>query len=104
VAYFAPCHQREQGIGSPYPDLLARIPDLEVQPIGGPLDCCGMGGSLGFKADFHDSAVALAAPLIKKIQAANPDAIVTDCLSCRLQFEHLLPYPVLHPIEVITRA
>ncbi len=104
VAYFAPCHQREQGIGSPYPDLLARIPDLEVQAVGGPLDCCGMGGSLGFKADFHDSAVALAKPLMRKIEAASPDAIVTDCLSCRLQFEHLLPYPVLHPLEVLAKA
>jgi glycerol-3-phosphate dehydrogenase subunit C len=103
VAYFAPCHQREQGIGTPYPDLLVRVPGLEVQPVGGPMDCCGMGGSLGFKADFHDSAVALAKPLMQKIQAVSPDAIVTDCLSCRLQFEHLLPYPVLHPLEVLAK-
>jgi glycerol-3-phosphate dehydrogenase subunit C len=41
---------------------------------------------------------------MRKIKAAAPDAIVTDCLSCRLQFTHTLPYPVYHPLEVLQRA
>ncbi len=104
VAYYAPCHQREQGIGAPYLELLSRIPGLTVEPVGGAMDCCGMGGSLGFKKDFHDASVRLAKPLVRKIQAVAPDAVVTDCLSCRLQFQHLLPYPVRHPLEILARA
>jgi len=30
-----------------------------------------------------------------------PDLIVTDCLSCRLQFEQFTPFAVKHPIELL---
>ncbi len=104
MVYYAPCHQREQGIGSPYQNLLAAIPGLTFQPIGSAMDCCGMGGSLGFKKNFHDVSIKLGTPLIQKIQAAQPTAIITDCLSCRLQFQHMLPFPVYHPLEIIHQA
>ncbi|MGB5619143.1 MAG: hypothetical protein WBM78_20055 [Desulfobacterales bacterium] len=41
---------------------------------------------------------------IGKIREIDPDRIVTDCLSCRLQFNQLLPFPVSHPIEVLRDA
>ena len=105
VVYFAPCHQREQQIGTPYETLLALVPDLELFRIGGAMDCCGMGGSLGFKESFHDASVRLGQPLAEKIRTASPEAIVTDCLSCRLQFRHLMPsLPVFHPLEIIASA
>ncbi|BBO72325.1 sn-glycerol-3-phosphate dehydrogenase subunit C [Desulfosarcina alkanivorans] len=104
MAYFAPCHQREQKIGSPYVRLLALIPGLTIEPVGGPMDCCGMGGSLGYKKSFHDASVSLGAGLMQKIRAAAPQAVITDCLSCRLQFRHLLPFPVFHPLELLARA
>lgn len=104
MVYYAPCHQREQKIKHPYLDLMRRIPGLTIEPVGGVMDCCGMGGSLGYKREFYAASIRLAGPLVQKIQAAAPDAIVTDCLSCRLQFQHLLPYPVHHPLEVLARA
>ena len=104
MVYYAPCHQREQGIGSPYEKLLAMIPGLTIHPIGSAMDCCGMGGSLGFKKDFHEASIKLGKPLMKKIQASDPTAIITDCLSCRLQFQQMLPYPVFHPLEMISLA
>jgi glycerol-3-phosphate dehydrogenase subunit C len=104
MVYYAPCHQREQGIGSPYEKLLALIPGLTIKPVGSAMDCCGMGGSLGFKKDFHEASVNLGKPLMRKIQAAEPTAIITDCLSCRLQFQHMLPFPVYHPLEIISSA
>ncbi|MFZ5569647.1 MAG: heterodisulfide reductase-related iron-sulfur binding cluster [Thermodesulfobacteriota bacterium] len=104
MVYFAPCHQREQGIGSPYVKLLAMIPGLTIQPVGGAMDCCGMGGSLGLKTEFHDASLTLGAPLFNKIKAADPELIVTDCLSCRLQFQQVLPYPVRHPLEILAGA
>jgi glycerol-3-phosphate dehydrogenase subunit C len=39
-----------------------------------------------------------------KIREIDPDRIVTDCLSCRLQFNQLLPFTVSHPIEVLRDA
>ena len=103
VVYFAPCHQREQKIGSPYVGLLELIPGLTIETLGG-MDCCGMGGNFGFKADFHDKSLAIGQPLLAKIREKDPQAIVTDCLSCRLQFGHTLPYPVFHPIEILAMA
>lgn len=104
MAYFAPCHQREQEIGTPYEKLLHHIPGLSIQRVGGTMDCCGMGGSLGFKKNFHEASVNLGKPLMEKIKKAEPEVIITDCLSCRLQFSHALPYPVLHPLELISQA
>lgn len=104
MVYYANIYRREQGLGSPYPELLAKIPGLEIQPIGGAMDCCGMGGSLGYKRQFHEDSILLGNRLMAKIEAADPTAIVTDCLSCRLQFQHRLPYSVLHPLELLFQA
>ena len=104
IVYFAPCHQREQKIGSPYLRLLSLIPGLDIEQVGGPMDCCGMGGSLGYKKDFHDASVSLGSSVAAKISGHEPDIVVTDCLSCRLQFHHLLPFQVCHPLEILADA
>ena len=104
MVYFAPCHQREQDIGTPYEALLKLVPGLEIRRVGGAMDCCGMGGSLGFKESFHEASTRMGRPLMQKIEAAAPEAIVTDCLSCRLQFNHALPYRVWHPLGLLARA
>ncbi len=75
-----------------------------MKAIGGSLDCCGMAGIMGFKKDFHEPSIKLGSRLMEKIRDLEPDSIVTDCLSCRLQFNQFLPYPVLHPIEVLRRS
>jgi len=104
LAYFAPCHMREQKMGRPYLDLLKLIPELDIEEIGNDYDCCGMGGVFGFKDHFHRKSLDLGEPLMKKIRDYAPQAIVTDCMSCRLQFTHCLPYPVYHPVEVLAKA
>ena len=104
ILYFAPCHQREQEFGQPYPDILRLIPGLEVEMLQGNLYCCGMGGLMGFKRQFHEASVDISKRLVTRIQEINPEAIATDCLSCRLQLKHLLPYPVLHPVEILDEA
>jgi glycerol-3-phosphate dehydrogenase subunit C len=104
MVYYPPCHLREQQIGQPYAELLKRIPGIELAVAGGAFDCCGLAGVMGFKREFHDASIRLGNPLMKKIQALEPERIVTDCLSCRLQFEQLLPYDVVHPIEILHDA
>lgn len=104
MVYFAPCHLREQKMGRPYLDLMRLIPALEIESVGSEYDCCGMGGLFGFKEHFHQKSLDLGEPLMKKIRDQNPQAIVTDCMSCRLQFNHCLPFPVFHPVEILARA
>jgi glycerol-3-phosphate dehydrogenase subunit C len=42
--------------------------------------------------------------LMAKIKQLNPDQLVTDCLSCRLQFRQMTRYPVQHPIEILCKS
>jgi len=42
--------------------------------------------------------------LMDQIKELDPQWLVTDCLSCRLQFKQLLPHQVFHPIELLKEA
>lgn len=102
-AYYPPCHLREQRIGRPYEYLLGLIPELSLNAINGNY-CCGNGGIMGFKKEFHYSSIKIASRLIAKIKGINPEVLTTDCLSCRMQFNQLTPYRVVHPIEIIRES
>ncbi|MBW1780859.1 MAG: FeS-binding protein [Deltaproteobacteria bacterium] len=102
-AYYPPCHLREQKIGSPYQDLMGLIPGLSMASIQGDY-CCGNGGIMGLKQAFHHSSIKIASRLIGRIKDINPEVITTDCLSCRMQFNQLTPYRVVHPIEIIKES
>jgi glycerol-3-phosphate dehydrogenase subunit C len=104
MAYFAPCHLKEQDIGSPWLDLFGLVPNLSLEKVGGAFDCCGIAGIMGFKREFHGVSLEMGRRLMDKIRAVSPDKIVTDCLSCRIQFNQSLPQPVSHPIELLREA
>ncbi len=104
MAYFAPCHQRQQGIGQPWIELLRLLPGLRIETIGDGFDCCGQGGLLGVKKDYHETSLKIGARLFDKINAAAPGRMTTDCLSCRIQFQERLPAEVSHPVEVLRDA
>lgn len=104
VTYFAPCHQRQQDIGQPWMKLLGLIPGVTPTRVGDGFDCCGLGGIMGFKKEFHQTSLTIGARLTDKMQAAAPGQLATDCLSCRLQFQQMLPYEVSHPVEMLRAA
>lgn len=104
LSYFPPCHLREQNMGRPWLGLLERAPQADVAPVGQPMDCCGLGGIMGFKTDFHAASLAMGRGLIDRIATAAPDRIVTECLACRLQFTQMQDKPVSHPVELLARA
>jgi glycerol-3-phosphate dehydrogenase subunit C len=66
--------------------------------------CCGNGGVMGLKQEFHHLSIKIASRLIAKIKSINPEVLTTDCLSCRMQFKQLTSYRVLHPIEIIKES
>lgn len=104
MAYYPPCHLREQMIGEPYADLLSLVPGITMERIHGAFYCCGISGIMGFKRDFHEVSVEMGSRLMKKIRTIDPERLVSDCLSCRLQFNQLLPYQVFHPIEILNES
>ena len=103
-AYYPPCHLREQEIGQPYLELMALIPNMEMAAIQSTAYCCGIAGIMGFKRDFHKGSIQMGSRLMAKIKRIDPDHLVTDCLSCRLQFNQMSAYPVQHPIETLSEA
>jgi glycerol-3-phosphate dehydrogenase subunit C len=104
LVYYPPCHLREQEIGTPYVDLLNLIPGVNLEMVQGSFNCCGLGGIMGFKREFHETSLQLGRDLMKKITEMYPERLVTDCLSCRMQFNQILPVTVVHPIEIIKKA
>jgi glycerol-3-phosphate dehydrogenase subunit C len=102
LAYFAPCHQREQNIGHPYVEMIQSLPGTDILPVGGEMHCCGMGGHLGFKTDFHGQSLAIGDPLFDRLAAASGRTVITDCLSCRMQLQHVFSRQVFHPLELLT--
>jgi glycerol-3-phosphate dehydrogenase subunit C len=104
MAYYPPCHLREQKIGEPWSDLLSLAPGISLEKIEGSFYCCGIAGIMGFKRDFHKVSVKVGSRLIEKIEAVRPERLLTDCLSCQLQFNQLIPYKVSHPVEILREA
>ncbi len=39
--------------------------------------------------------------LMDEIREMDPERLVSDCLSCRIQFDQMVPYRVVHPIEIL---
>jgi glycerol-3-phosphate dehydrogenase subunit C len=101
MAYFAPCHQREQDIGQPYFEILKSVPNADIVRIGEAMECCGMGGHLGYKDNFHDHSLAIGKPVFDKLSKEPHRTLITDCLSCRLQFQQVLPGKTFHPVEIL---
>jgi glycerol-3-phosphate dehydrogenase subunit C len=103
AVYYPPCHLREQRIGRPYHYLMSLIPGISVEAISGDY-CCGNAGIMGFKKEFHHQSIRIGSPLIAIIKSMNPEVLATDCLSCRMQFNQLTSFKVLHPIQIIKES
>ncbi|QTA79660.1 Cysteine-rich domain-containing protein [Desulfonema limicola] len=103
-AYYPPCHMREQNMGRPYQELMNKIPEIKIKPVESTFYCCGIAGIMGFKKDFYQASLDMGTPLMEKIKEINPEKLITDCLSCRIQFQHMLCYEVVHPIEIIKES
>jgi glycerol-3-phosphate dehydrogenase subunit C len=102
VAYFAPCHLRSLNIGLPALEILRLIPGLRIDNIEA--DCCGMGGTFGFKKEKYDISQEIGRDLKEAIDRLRPEIVLTDCEGCRMQIRHLTGLRVLHPIQILRDA
>lgn len=102
VAYFAPCHLRSLNIGLPALEILRLIPGLQIDPVEA--DCCGLGGTFGFKKEKYEISQEIGEDLKEAIDRLEPEIVLTDCEGCRMQIRHLTGLKVLHPIQVLRDA
>jgi len=102
VAYFAPCHLRSLGIGFPAIEILRLISGLQIDNIEA--DCCGLGGTFGFKKEKYEISQEIGKDLKETIDRLKPEIVLTDCEGCRMQIRHLTGLKVLHPIQILRDA
>jgi glycerol-3-phosphate dehydrogenase subunit C len=102
TAYFAPCHLRVLGIGLPALEILRLIPGLKIDNIEA--DCCGMGGTFGFKKEKYEISQEIGKDLAEVIDRLKPEIVLSDCEGCRMQIRHLTGLKVLHPIQILRDA
>jgi Fe-S oxidoreductase len=101
VAYHAPCHLRVQEIGFKARDLLRLVPDTTVEVYE---RCTGMDGTWGLKREFYETSHAVAKPLLRDLDAAQSDVLVSDCPLAALQLEEARGRRVYHPVEALWAA
>jgi glycerol-3-phosphate dehydrogenase subunit C len=102
VGYFAPCHLRSLNIGLPALEILRLIPGLQIDSIDA--DCCGLGGTFGFKKEKYDISQEIGKDLAEAIDLLKPEIVLTDCEGCRMQIRHLTGLKVLHPVQILRDA
>ncbi len=93
---------RALGIGLPAIEILRSIPGLQVDNIEA--DCCGLGGTYGFKKEKYEISQEIGRDLAEAIDRLKPEIILSDCEGCRLQIRHLTGSKVLHPIQILRDA
>jgi glycerol-3-phosphate dehydrogenase subunit C len=102
VAYHSPCHLERMG-GVMYTlGLLKEIPGLDLVVLNS--ECCGIAGTYGFKSEYYNVSQSIGKNLFKLIESSQPEFVVTDCETCRLQIEMNTKYKVYHPVSLIAMA
>jgi len=76
ISYHVACHQRVQRIGLKTRDILALIPDTEIDAIE---RCSGHDGTYAIKKEFHDVSMKILKPVVARVQKAGADAYASDC-------------------------
>ncbi len=76
IAYHVACHQRVQRIGLKTRDILALIPNTEIEVIE---RCSGHDGTYAVKQEFHDTSMKILKPVVTRVRKAEADAYASDC-------------------------
>jgi glycerol-3-phosphate dehydrogenase subunit C len=102
VAYQVPCHLRVQNIGLKTRDLLALVPDTEIEAIE---RCSGHDGTYAVKKEYHDISVKIARPVARRVDEANADRFISDCPMAAEQVARLSSgAKAEHPLSLLREA
>lgn len=102
VSYQVPCHLRVQNIGLKTRDILALVPDTEVEVIE---RCSGHDGTYAVKKEFHDVAKKIARPVVKKVETSAADHFVSDCPMAAEQItQGIDAHGAGHPMSLLRKA
>ncbi len=101
IAYQIPCHLRDQNIGYKSRDLLNLVPGTQVEVIE---KCSGHDGTWGIKTEFFEPSMKIAGPLLRIVEAAKTERVMTDCPLAGIQIQQGTGKKPRHPIEIFNEA
>ena len=67
-------------------------------------ECSAVDGTWGMKAAHYETGRKYAGKLVRGIEGAEPDLVVTDCSLSALRIGQENKVVPLHPIEAVARA
>ena len=102
VAYHTACHMEKLGWAYYSTELLRMIPSVELIQLDS--QCCGIGGTYGFKKENYATSQAVGESLFRKIEASGCDVVSTDCETCKWQIEMSTSKEVIHPLSILANA
>lgn len=103
VSYQASCHQRVQNIGQKTREILALIPNTQIEIIE---RCSGHDGTYAVKTETRAASVKIVKPVVERIKKFQPDHFGSDCAMAGHHIEHLLASGKVaeHPISLLRLA
>src|SRR5690606_33280665 len=105
VAYDAPCHLcHGQGVRRVPPELLRRVPGLELVPHDTSEDCCGSAGI--YNLVHRELAARIGDRKAAALIASGAEVVATGNPGCMMQIRARLAQagarpPVVHPVELL---
>ncbi len=100
VAFHVACHNRVQNFGYRGRDLL-RWAGGDVTLVD---RCCGMDGTWGMKSEFFEESLKVAEGAARKVLAAEPEVVSSDCPLACLQLRQKTGRRAYHPVKILHAA
>ena len=82
IAYHIPCHLRTQNIGYKTRDMLALLPDTQVELVEA---CSGHNGTWAMKKENFEASLKWGERAFQGIRNAEPDVTCSDCPLAAIQ-------------------
>jgi len=101
IAYHAPCHLRAQKIGYPAMRVLGLVQDTEVELVE---QCSAVDGTWGMKAQNYEEGRKYAQRLVRGIESAEADLVVSDCQLAARRIQKENGVQAIHPVEALASA
>ena len=103
VVWQVPCHQRVQNIGPKTRDILALVPETQVEMIE---RCSGHDGTYGVRAGTYEKSQKIARPVVNRVKKMEPDYLVSDCPMAATQIANNLELPneESNPLTLLRKA
>ena len=102
ISYQVPCHLRVQNIGLKTRDILALVPDTEVDAIE---RCSGHDGTYAVKKEFHAISRKIARPVVSKVRKGEAQHFTSDCPMAAEQIvQELDGTAAEHPMGLLRNA